>query len=136
MSNLPNVLCQTVLRDGHSLYCYELHGTLAPVNTKPTTLSTVHLIDKFPQRIHINSSDTSTNRTEVCLSARRRAKYGYTPLHRDTVPIFHPSIDIAIYPASSYWHFKIRQIMLSLNAMTVGNWPTLQGPWVKYFFSH
>jgi hypothetical protein len=102
MSNLPNELCQTVLRDGNSLYCYELYGTLGPVNTKPTALSTLHLIDMFPQRIHINRNDTSTNRIEVILTARRHAKYGYTPLHRGTIPIFHPSIDIAICPASYY----------------------------------
>ena len=72
-SNFPNVLCQTVLSDGHSLYCYELYGTLGPVSTKPTTLSTVHLINMFPQRIHINRNDTSTNRTDVSFSARRHA---------------------------------------------------------------
>jgi len=102
MSNLRNTLCQTVLRDGHSLYCYELYGTLDPVNTNPTTLSTVQLIDMFPQRIHINRNDTSTNRIEVSLSAGRHAKYGYTTLHCGTVPILHPSIDTAICPASSY----------------------------------
>jgi hypothetical protein len=102
MSNLPNVFCQTVLSDGHSLYCYEVYGTLGPVNTKPTTLSTVHLIDMFPQWIHINRNDTSTNRTEVSLSARRHAKYGKTQLHCCRVPMFHPSIDIAICPTSSY----------------------------------
>jgi hypothetical protein len=90
MSNLPNVLCHVVLRDGQSLCCYELYNTLAS-----TTLATkqpdrhVPPADTYQPQRHINQPYRSQPQSTRC-----------PPLQRGTVPIFHPPNDIAIRTAS------------------------------------
>jgi hypothetical protein len=100
MSDLPNVLCQTVLRDGHSLYCYELHGTLAPVNTKPTTLSTVHLFRLCSPSGYISTA--ATPQLTVPKSASQHADMRITAIPHYNVAQYqystHPSTSLSVRP--------------------------------------